>query len=316
MARTDDIMDVDPETISDDAAYDLVRDALTAEENLIRDRATSVCLDLAEDIDRVMPVVPSLIERLDDDNIVVLLNTTTTLALVAEQRPEKLNAAVEPLIERLGDDHSRIRVFAAQALQSISNASPEWFIPHVDALVSLLAERAASIESRADPIDTRMMEHVGHIRVEEKERRAIARSVVGDLLVTAANADPIVVKPHVSTLIDLLSYDNTDTVVVIAAVDALGTLAESDPESASEAADSLSACLDHDSERVQALSVMALGFINDPETVSSLRALAIDEERDDTLRELATDTADWIASASDSSSDPASDPDSENEDLG
>lgn len=304
----DDLMALDPETVAPaDLAVEDLRARLAVEENLVRTRAAQLTAVLAaEDTERAVSLVPTLLDRLvaDDDHSVVLKATLTALVPIADDRPDALDGGARPLVPLLGHDLPLIRTFAARVVRPLAAEHPEWFVPHVGTLIDVLgredhdlSEDVETMPGKQDPTN----EQYRNMTQEIEQRRFIARGVAANLLLAVSETEPGALEGHVTGLIDLLDVE--DASVVAASAGAIAGLAQETPSAAREATQPLCGCLDSPDDTVRARAVTALGFLGDPAAVEPLRAVADDPDADEDLRALAAETAGWLEGDGDAGDD-------------
>lgn len=294
-----DILDVtvgsdDP---ADDVPVETLRSGLQSDDGGVRLHAANVASFVPrEEVETLKAVLPALIDCLDDDKRVIVYQSTIALSLVAEDEPELLEDTVPRLVELLEHDLSLARTMAAKCLGHVALDHPEYFADQVDELVAATATAPTEV---IDPdhienpdLDRAQRETLRGIEREEGVREQFAREITANLLVELAEYDPALLEPHTETLADLLSGENVPVTTAIA--DVVAAMAREEPAVVDDAVEPLCAVLDHVDERLVATAVSALGFIGDPAAVDPLRELADDEERDEDLRDLATETADFL----------------------
>ncbi|EMA52589.1 MULTISPECIES: HEAT repeat domain-containing protein [Halococcus] len=297
-ATADDVRELDPDEITPaDIDIERVRAGLTDEENLVRTHAAKIAGALADqDPDVVVPVVPTLLDRLAEDHSVVLKESLTALALVADERPAELTDGVPALVDLLDHDLPLVRTFAARVVRPLAAEHPEWFATELDDLLATLdSEITNLVEGLEEPpmggLST--FEQYRAIGEEGRKRQLAARAVAANVVVAVAEADSGALVEHVPAVVDLL--DSDDTLLVTTSADVIASVAEDYPEAVSDATDPLCACLDTHDGAVRANAVTALGYIGDDSAVGPLREVANDAEADEDLRALAAETADWLA---------------------
>lgn len=293
--------EVSRERPPEDVPVEVLRSGLRSEDSIVRAHAAAVASNLPEaEFDTLAAVVPALVEGLDDDRLVVAFHAATALSLVAEDRPGRLEPAVPGLVSLLGSDLSLIRASAARALGLVAIEHPGFLVGHVETLLSGAAREPEDVLDpemieRAD-FDYDRADKYHAVNREERLQQARARTIAANLVVEVADHDPSAVAPHVPSLVALL--DDEDDAVVTAAAAALGRVARGEPDAVAEAdaVDALQDLLDRPDDGVVANAVVALGFVGDPAAVEPLRDLAGEgADRDGDLRDLARETADFLA---------------------
>lgn len=308
---TEDLAALDPETLSAaEVPVEQVRAGLASEDNQVRTHAAQVVAALAaDDAAAARPLVPDLAAALGDERTVVNRECAAALAAVAEASPADARPAVDPLVAVLDDDVPVVRLYAAGAVRPVAAAHPEWFAPHVERLLALMAASptdptAGHGEGPTD--DPHLRERVAQVGAEERRRQLAARTIVANVVLAVAQTDPEALTPHVDALVDLVR--DAEGAVLAAAAGALAAVAETDPDAvvAAGAVDPLRDCLTVPDRDVLVHAVTALGYVGDPAAVDDLRAFAAGDDpladadgsggvADDDLRELAAETADWLA---------------------
>lgn len=294
---TDDLADLGVDDLSADDVERL-RDALVNGEGIARDRAAETCLALAEDdADSVLPLVPALTTVLETADATTVLKAASTLGIVADRRPDAVTDAVGPLAGLLTHDLPKVQVAAANALRPVGTEHPEMVAPHVDALVDALAADVVDPMEGADQVDAtisnrQFRQQLTAVRDEERRRQREAQGIAEGLLFAVADHDPDAVAPYAPTIVDLLSVEDTDIVACAAAI--LGTVAAADPGTVDGAVAPLVDCLAREDDAIRTYAIHALGHLDDPTAVEPLRELASDGALDESVREIARETAEWL----------------------
>ncbi|MFB6074994.1 MAG: HEAT repeat domain-containing protein [Haloarculaceae archaeon] len=294
-AETAPVMDIDPDEVTPGTVdYDAVRAGFHHEEGLVKNRAADVTTALAEaDIDAVDPLLEDVIAALEDDNVNVVKKATAVLSVVAEEDPDRLEDAVGPLVRTLDHDLPLIQTFAVRALRPIAMEHPEWFGPHVGELADRVEEGRHHMVDAEDPdVDQEVRQTLSKINASEGRKQLIAYSVAANLIVEVAEVDPDAVLPHVDHLVEML--DDVTPVAAGTIAEALGRIARDDPEAVAHAVDPLTEWVDYADEAIAGRVIRALGYIGDPAAAPAIRAVAEDEDRDEDLRDLARETADFL----------------------
>lgn len=275
-----------------------LREDLGSETGLTRSEASADAHALARsDVESARPLVSALNDRLDDENVNVLVNALDTLTILAEDDTDGLAGTVPGACALLDHDVPRVQMAAARLVRSLGVAHPSWFASHADALLAVLRTRPDDPTAGAERIDgylgdDALREQLADVGADALLRRHGVRAVAGNLLVEVSAATPTAVLPHVEAVEALL--DAEDLNVVACAAEVLGNVASADREAVRSAAPALVACLDGESDAVRAHAVRALGVADVKAAAEPIRALAEDETASDALREVASGTADWL----------------------
>jgi len=302
-AALDDMVDTNEEpaerldtTSLKNAETDTLREALEAEDNQTRIQAAATCLTLAEEnIDNVAPLIPAIVDRLDDERVAVLRDSATALAFVAESRPGLLGGSVGPLVDLLAHDVPIVRAAAAKPIGSLTIERTKWFVPHVEALLDVIEEEivdpteGAELEPLEEP---HLFEEQRSISAGERRRQFAARSVAANVLIEVSDTNSGALQDHIPRIVDHLNHD--DDVVVGACADIIANVARTNPEAATSAVDLLCSLLDSQNDMVRARATRALGVLGDQSAIDPLRGVATDESASRELRDLAADTISWL----------------------
>lgn len=299
-ATSHEILSVDPEdgVDPDDVSLAALRSGLDSDDDQVRTHAAKVAAVLAQsDVDAVADLLDALADRLEDQWNVVVYQTMIALHTVAEERPGDLEPVVPEVVGVLHRDLPVLKVLTARTLGHVAVDDAGTLTDHVEVLVDAVREEPDDILDRENLEEATREDHTYHERVnrEGQTQQTLAREIVANVLVEVTEADPAAVEPHVSSVIDLLGDD--DGAVVSASADVVGTIGRADAAAVADAVDPLCDLLDHRDEAVAANAISALGYVGDPAAVDPLREVAEDEARDEELRELAADTADFLASS-------------------
>jgi len=297
-AESDDIREIDPKTVSPgEIDLDRVREGLQSDENLVRTHAAQLTTALAaEDPRAIEPLVPTLTDMFDDDRSVVLKEVLFSLSLLAEEDSGTLADATGGLVGVLDHDLPLIRSAGARAIRPIAAERPAAFVNHIDDLLSVV-ERPANDPTEGlelSPNDGPIRaETVENVREQAQRRQHSARVVAATLLTEIADIDPEALRGDHDALIALL--DDDSPAIRAASAGTLANLAEADPDALAGAIDPLIAALDDVDDATRARAVAALGFLGDETAVEGLRELTDDEDAADDLRDMAAETADFLA---------------------
>ncbi|MFB6152567.1 MAG: HEAT repeat domain-containing protein [Haloarculaceae archaeon] len=295
--NADDLMELDVEDASaDDIAVGDLRAGLEADDNLVRTHAARLLGVLApSDPTAIRPLVPVLLDRLDDERTVVVRESIAALGDLSNEDPGVLEGRLERPLEMLRHELPAMRWFAARAVAPVAAEHPEWFAPHLDPLLSAMEVDVTDPVAESDfaPAENRSMAKVeAQLKRESESRQYNARAIAARVFIGVVDEDPAAVVPHASRVVDLL--EDASPFIERACTIAISELAETDPDSVSAAVDPLCDVLDREDETVVARAVTALGFVGDRDAVPDLRSLADDESRDEDLRDLAAETADYL----------------------
>lgn len=304
------VLALDPGEVTPAAvSIDDLRAALDADDNQTRVHAAAIAVRLASiDTAAVEPLTPALIARLDDDRVAVLRDSLTALSFVARDDVELVRDAVPGLVDLLAHDVPIVRSFAARPVRTIALDEPAWFTAHVDGLLAIvetpIQDPTAAGGASAAPnpglaagtqesdVAPEFVETQASIAEAEERRQFAARTIAANVLVEVATHDPDAVAQHIGRVIDCLDSDGP--AVRAAMVDVVGALAESGHVRPDAVLDPLSRCLDSDDDAIRARALRALGHLQDPAAIPSIRAVAEDDDAPAELRTLADQTADWL----------------------
>ena len=291
---------IEPESISpEDVDEAEIRAALASSNPLVKQKGVDVCETLAEaDVDAVRPLLDDVAALADDDNAAIALRAIAVLDEVAGEDPAALEDRLDGLVGAADDEVVDVQLTAATALGKLVVARPDLVAPYA----SRLAEAIRITEPDPEPED------VGDLVDDQVTRRTIAEHVEGErkrltsgrrtlvnVVVAVTEEEPEPAFESVEELVALL--EDVDPGVAGGAVDALGQLAAADAEVVAPVSDRLVDCLDHDRTVVRARAVRALGHLGDDAAVPELRRVA-ERDDDEDVRELAAETADFLADAS------------------
>lgn len=279
----------------------IVRSGLESEDPIVRAHAARVAESVAAgDVDAILDVVPTVIERLEDDRRVVVTKSAIVVSIVAKDRPDVLEPGVPRLVEMLLHDLSLVRVLAAQTLGHVAVEHPEFLLGHEDLLIE-----AMLLEQREEVIDPAELaeqtnsetafEVINQQNVDENARQMVARDAAANLLVEIAELEPDRLVPDSTRIADGLADENPT--VVAACLDVLARIAREDPSAVAGITDEVVDQLDRPDTPTVASAVRTLGFAGDPDAIEPIRDVAGDDDRDEELRELAEETSDFIEHA-------------------
>ena len=289
--------DVDPDTVDpDDVAAADVRAALGSDDPLAQRRAVEVCETLADaGVDAVEPHLDAVAALTHGGHSAVALGAIAVLDTVAEEQPGALADRIAPLAEATGMHIVDVQLTSASALAKVVVDRPDLVAPHAPTLLRAIGSTEPTRELTDfgevvdDPVTRRTLREKEE---EERERRLSARRTLINVVVAAAEGAPDAVPDVVDELVAL--RDDVDPGVAAGAADALAELAAADADRVDAATDPLLDCLDHERSAVRARAIRALGHLGADAAVPRLRALAT-EDGDADVREIAADTADFLA---------------------
>lgn len=296
-----DIMDVSvsPGEPASGVPVETLRAGLASDDPGVRLHAANVASFVPRDeAETLEAVVPELVALLDaDQQEVTIYQSTIALAVLSEEHPEALEPAVERLVELLGHDMSLIRSMSATSLTNVAMDRPALVADAVETLVSVTATEPANAVEREHldnpDLELDQRESLQALDWEEGVRQQVARDVAANLLVEVATEDPERIHPYRDELVGVLEEGPLSVRTAVA--DVFAQIAREDPDAAAPAVDALCDLLEYPNVSLVATAVTALGFVGDEAAVEPLRELADDEEREDDLRDLASQTADFIA---------------------
>lgn len=297
MVAHEDITSINPETVGPESVdADTLREALQSEDNLDRTHAARVVAVLAEqDLAHIDALVPTLVDVLDDDRVVVLRESLSILAAVAQDNPGDVSDAVPALVDLLEHDTPLVQSRAAAVIRPLAIADIELFVPHTDNLISVMEHADADpLGGHAPSIpDPEPREDLLEMVDQDRRRRDGARAIVAAVVHELALTDPRVISPHAERFVTLIPESRG--AVLTASVGAIDVIAELDCERVADAVGPLCDVLSVPDRSVQVHAVSALGHIGDPAAAGALRSFVeSDAPLDKDIREVAVETADWL----------------------
>lgn len=288
------ILELDVEEVSPtDVDLDRLAEAISSDDNRVRTHAAQLSFSLAsQDLETGVELTPTLLSAVDpDEQAVVLKGVFGTLALVAEERPEELEDDVGPLVDGLAHDLPLVRMLAARAVGPVAAEYPEQFAPYTATLLDVLDRNVETpIEQiEQDREQVGLMQSIG-TKIERRE--LVVEGVVANLIAAIADVDSAALVSDANRLVGFIDDSTIETRAPLVA--AVAALAEDRPALVSDAIDPIGDLLDADNESVVVHAVTALGFIGDDSATDLLRTVAEDPGRNDEVRSLAEDTAEWL----------------------
>lgn len=285
---------------------DKILPLLDADLGQARNEALNVLFELAEDDpDRVVEHVDLVVERLDDEFVLAASTAAQVLASVGQEQPEEVLPAMPELVDMLDQLPPLVSYRAAGALIPLLSHDPDAFVPYADDLVDVLVDPP----DPGIPTEEELQEMSPEEREEMKERLSsrekqarqdIARSYgvqefAANAVVEVAEREPQLVADRAGELPPAFAED--PPIVQTATLDAVASVAEHDPDAVDPIVDDLIALSQRTTvNSVRAHAIQALGYAGATEAIEPLREIAAsdDPQLKDDVRELATDTADFL----------------------
>lgn len=273
-----------------------LRAALASSSPLVRQRGVEVLDSLAtQDPDAVEPFLDEVAGATADDNAAIAIRAIGVLETVADNDPTRLDGRLDDLVTVLDSELVDVQLAGGRLLATLVVEQPDLVSPYVHELVAAIRATEPDKNPRnfgevvSDPVTRQTLEQ--HEQ-GERERRLSSRRTLVNVVVAVAETDRGTVVDAVDDLVTLL--DDIDPSVAGGAVDALAEIATSHPDAVLPVVDRLVDCLDHYHSLVRARAIRALGYLGEESTVPALREVAKNDDDDD-VRELASDTADFIS---------------------
>lgn len=284
---------VSPETI---------RSALDSDTASIRTRGATVAAGLTErDPETVATLIPDLIERLHDDQRVVIYQSLMALSNVAEDNQDDLEPAIERLVELTVHDLKLIRLIAARTLGYVALERPELFVEYTETLVAATVDEPEGVfddEDLTERIDDQeLLESYQQVNQQQEIRQTYTRTVTMNLLIEVAEHEPSAVEPYADEFIGLLTDD--DPAIVRGAAELVGLIARENEDAVDDAVDPLLTLLEFPAQDVVATTITTLGFIGDEAAAEPLWEFAAEGDEDDPMHDqdlydLAAETAEFL----------------------
>lgn len=291
----DPIEELDASSLKD-VETSTLRKALNADDNQTRISAAKTCSSRAEkDIDNIVPLIPDIVDRLDDERVAVLRESTIALACLAESQPESLEGSVGPLVDLLVHNVPIVRATAAKAIGSLAIERPEWFVPHVEGLLDVIGEEIVDPTERIEgrPLEgPHLWEAKQSISTIEMRRQLAAISIAANVLVEISDTNADALEAYLPRIVASLDHDVG--AVVAASADILANISQEGPDVVSLALEPLCSLLNSQNGMIRARVVRALGILGDENAIEPLRRVATDEGASQELRDLAIDTILWL----------------------
>lgn len=291
---------VDPESIGPgDISVETLCTALSSSNPLVRRRGLEICETFVDaDIDHVRPFLDEIASLTADDNSTVALRAIAVLETIVGDEPDALakDHRLVGLVDAAGAEIVAVQLTAATVLGKLAAERPDSVAPRVPGVLEAIDDTATdpSPSNYTDVVDDEVTRRtIREHEEEERQRRVAGRRTLVNVAVAVVESEPERAIGAVEGAIAL--FDDDDPIIVGGAVDVLGALAAEKPAAVAPARDQLLECLDHDAVVVRARAVRALGHLGDDAAVPKLRQLA-ETETDDDVRELASDTAAFLAS--------------------
>jgi HEAT repeat protein len=269
--------------------------ALSSDEPTTRREAIDDFGALARiDPDAATDHVEAVIDCLTDESLVVARGAAEALVPIAREHPDALLDSLDAIVESLSADAIDLALVGAKLLTPLAVEYPEEIGTSADRLLEILVTDEIPTPETAVPATIERDEArklVKSVQQEALERRQYVRRTAANVVVAVVEADPTAVT-DIEALQTLL--DDDDPGVVGPALDALGVIAESAPETVSPALDSILDCLDHSETVVRARAVRTLGYLGEEAAAPALRDVAVEDD-DAEVSELAAETAAFLA---------------------
>ncbi|MFP8952461.1 hypothetical protein ACLI4Z_05725 [Natrialbaceae archaeon A-arb3/5] len=274
-----------------------------ARQGQVRNVALRCLLFVAQDDpDRVAAVNDRVIERLDDEFPVAGSTAAGVLARIARERPDAVHPARSKLVSKLDENPPLTGYRAARALVPLLEDDPAAFVSDADALLDVLvdppdvwapdtAELREMSDGKRQEITNRLSSRRDEIGRDKARTKGI-REFVAHAIVEVSEREPDALVDRIDELAAALSIE--PAIARAAIIDAIANVASAEPAAVTPTVDALVDRLEDDAEFVRAHAVRALGFAEATEAVEPLRTVATADVETD-LRELAAETADWIA---------------------
>lgn len=291
----------DPELVDVEKVLSL----LDMEEGQARNEALMALAHVADhDPDLVVEHTDRFIEALDDGFPVAESSAAQVLSRISPEYPDRVVPAIPRLVEMLDDVPPLTGFRAGRTLVPLLAHAPEEFLPKTEKLVEVLTnppDPGIPSQEELEQMPNEQRKQVEE-RLEERQdeaRKDIARTFgirefTANALVEITEREPERVAPHVDEMAEWV--DDGPTIVRAATIDAIANVAQHDQSAAEPAIDRLIHVAQTDANSVRAHAIQALGYAGATEAVEPLREVAAsdDEELDDDLRDLATETADFL----------------------
>ncbi|ACV47321.1 hypothetical protein Hmuk_1195 [Halomicrobium mukohataei DSM 12286] len=294
----------DIESVSaDEVSADVLRSGLEHETNLVRTHAVRVAAAVADD-DPATAVehAPQLIANLEHERTNVKLHSALALASLVGEAPEAVEDAVGPIVDLLDQDPPILQLAAVQFVRESITTMPHAYRPHLQQLVDRTIEdpEVDFTDGRAgEAPDPQREEFYQMVSEDETKRQWATRVVTANMVAELASIEPEAVADHIPTLVAVLDSESDAVGVLTTVANIVASVAEHDPTLVDGAVDPLVELLAHQDTPTVSTAVAALGFLAPPAAIEPLRDVAEDEQRDEDLRELASETATFIEAQAD-----------------
>jgi len=296
------VIEIDPDEVLRRLESDAATDRALALQGVFR--------LVTEDPEQAERFTDPVIELLDDDVFAVKMSAALAAMPIVKSRPGEMLPAVSTLVEFLDSDPPLLRFRAAGVLAPLTASHPQAFADHTGLLVETLLhgptfDTDLQSVAQSDALTSEQKEQQLSLlrnRKDELERSKVrsegTREVIINILVETARTEPDSCEPHHSDLVSALSDDSV--AVRAGAVEVVRHVAAAHPETVGSVAEPLIDRLNDDAEHVRARAVRALGLLEVTEASDPLSTLA-ESESSDELADLASETAEWLASDTDGS---------------
>ncbi|NGM67938.1 hypothetical protein G6M89_02735 [Natronolimnobius sp. AArcel1] len=279
--------------------------------DLASDRTTAlqaVSVLATYDLEQALEYTDRVHALLKDDVLAVQSAAAMAAMTLARQRPSSMVSALPTLVELLECDPPLLRFRAAGALAPLTDSHASAFVPHTDRLLELLVDGPTVNDPQelVDAPDLSPAEKTARVSMltgrgselsRSRMRSVGTREVIANILVEIARIEPATCAQRLPAIVPALA--DAEPSVRGGAIEIVRHIAEADPDNAADAIGPLIARLEDDVSFVRARAVRALGYAEATTAIGRLQEFAESEASDD-VATLATETADWLESESES----------------
>ena len=218
----------------------------------------------AEHPERVIPLVPAIIDRLDD-TVTVRDDLARALAHIARVSPDDVVSAVSSLEDYLDSELPFLRKHAVDAISGVARELPSEVTPLVPALIEVLANRPDTIPGETlTEIDTpQMRRELQRREAQTRVRSEACRQTAALTLAEIGETHPDTLVKHISRFVNILKTETTPDIRA-PIIDLCGRIAQEHPTDASLTIEPLgNILLESDHTTVQATTAWTLGILAD-----------------------------------------------------